>query len=40
MFKNLALYDLNNFLVDLLKMAKNPDDINVIPHNLDVHSLA
>ena len=34
MFHNLA-YDLNNFLVDLLKMADNPDGIDIIPQNLE-----
>ena len=29
MFHHLT-YDLNNFLVDLLEMAKNPDDIHMI----------
>ena len=34
MFHHLA-YDLNNFLVDLLKMAEDPDDIDIIPQNLE-----
>ena len=34
MFHNLA-YDLNNFLLDLLKLADNPDDISIIPQNLE-----
>ena len=34
LFHNLA-YDLNNFLVDLLKMSDNPDKIQIIPNNLE-----